>query len=373
MFKFAEIFEKRHLSALIVNFRGRIRALGTTVLGGGLKYLTHVVFKTVDENFNHPEPSNYARELVLELGLPQTTTAVFLTAVDVLDNKVVKYSEKPVDILTICTVGLENPSCIYSLGSSPNSVSTINILGVVDVELTDEGLVDLFRTITEAKTLAVVDLGLSCGSYRASGTVSDAVIAGHTIANSHKDRIKYAGMATDIGNAIARLVYESVHEAVLKNLTDDEELKLITDFSLDELVDLALKAYSRSPVPGIDLDYVRRLVREELRSLIQDPNVWSFIHCAKCLDLLGSVGRIRGLSVQEYLDDSTRIVADEILGIALALYINGWKALFNYYWIENMKSKDELAEIGKASMFMDDIITSIIGSILSKAYDKLLR
>ena len=371
MSELARIIERRNLESLVIEFKDKVKALGTTVLGGGLNYLTHVVFKTVCKDFNDSDPSNYARRIVKLLNLPTDTTAVFLTAVDVLNNKVVKLSNDPVTSLVICTAGLENPSCIYGLRKSSQTLSTINVLVVVDCRFSEEGLVDLFRTVTEAKALATIDLGLSCGPYRATGTVSDAIVVSHILRDSGNE-VRYAGMATNIGNTIAKLVYQAVCEASYRDLSLEREFKILTGLNLSEIVDIALKAYLKSSIPGIGLDHVKNLIEHELSSVIQDPNVWCFIQCAKCLDALGSVGRIRGLTPQEYVNDSTRIVADEILGIALALYINGWKALFSYYWIERLKAYRALSKIKNLPMFMDDIISSIIGSILSKIYDKLL-
>ena len=89
------------------------------------------------------------------------------------------------------------------------------------------------------------------------------------------------------------------------------------------------------------------------------------------LECKGSIGAIPYLIKSEYMNDSPKIIADELLGMTLSIYINGWKGLFCYYWVERLKSK--IKEIKSLPMFTDDLICSLIGAILSRVYDKFLH
>ncbi len=87
---------------------------------------------------------------------------VFLTAVDVGLASIVDWGGRG---FAVSTAGLEPPACLH----------TINVLAVSREPLNQEGLVDLFKTAVEAKSLAAIKLGLMCGDDVAVGTVSDAV------------------------------------------------------------------------------------------------------------------------------------------------------------------------------------------------------
>ena len=73
---------------LVIEFGGRVRALSSTIIGGGLRELTHVIFHRVDPDFNEPDPTRYAESLLEKLKLPRKSSAVFLTAVDVLKEHI---------------------------------------------------------------------------------------------------------------------------------------------------------------------------------------------------------------------------------------------------------------------------------------------
>ncbi len=352
----------------IVRFDKIVHAVSTTVLGG-LREVRQIVFKRVDERFKHVDPVAYCRDVIRELGLDERCTDVFLTAVDVRRDRFIKYVEDEVNVLVAATVGLRHPSCVNTVVEE-QAESTINIAVVVEADLDVAALLDLFGAVHDVKTLTSVSIGLSCGFERASGTVSDAVLAG--CANGGR-RIRYCRLGTKIGSLVGSLVREAIMSRCREWVNEREEFKYVTSLSIEDVIEAALKVYRESPLPNVGEHEVRELVRDYVAKLLRDPNVWCSLYAAKELDLKGGEGTIRGLSVDEYLRDSHKIVFDELLGSTLSMYINGWKGLMMYYWIERIRRGGELHEINRLPMFMDDVVSALIGGVLSRVYDRLMH
>ncbi len=355
---------------LVLAFREPVKAISSTVVGGGIRRLTHVVFHRVDKSFNEPGPGYYAKSLLGKLRLPIDSTAVFLTAVDVVGNHIEEEIEEPVRARLIATIGFSPLACIEDSGEK--GVATINMLVVLDRALTDNALVDLVSLVASTKTVALVDLALSCGyTGRAYSTVTDAlVIASRTGVGDGESYESYGGPATPMGLTVSKLVYDTIIGYGLAERNINERFRDIFGVDIEWIVKTALKIYFKAPVPGVDIADVKKAIERELYGLLDDPNTWALGLAARSLDYHGLAGTIPGLSREEYRGDSKRILADELLGISLSLYINGWKAMFSYYWIDRVKNT--LREFEDKPMFIDDIIASLIGSILSRVYDRYL-
>ncbi|BDC17890.1 adenosylcobinamide amidohydrolase [Acidianus sp. HS-5] len=90
--------------------------------------------------------------------------------------------------------------------SGEDAGCTINISAFVDYPLNINGLVDLVRTITEAKSGALRDMNLPF-----TGTVSDAVAVGSIGGNDY-----FAGPGSELGKKISREVRERLR-ILIKN------------------------------------------------------------------------------------------------------------------------------------------------------------
>ncbi|TFG56311.1 MAG: hypothetical protein E4H30_04605 [Methanomassiliicoccus sp.] len=76
-----------------------------------------------------------------------------------------------------------------------------------------------------------------------------------------------------------------------------------------------------------------------------------------------------GLDIKKFEEDPVHLLADELLGIALAEYIGGSKCVFEYIRYDK-KKPGVLSELGP---FMDDIVASLIGATMSTIYSDLLE
>ncbi len=346
--------------ALIVDF-GSPRRVATTAHVRGLVNSSTVAIYQVDEDENLSRPEELKERVRAGLGLGPEDP-LMLTAADVRRYVL----EEEGDYGVLATTGLKDAACpnmrnLYE----PLRPSTINVIAWVPDRLTNQGLLDLLRTVAEAKAAAAADLLLRCDG-RATGTVSDAV----TVASQFgDDGYLWAGPATSVGGKIARLTYKAITSA---SRGSDEVLSQVLGLGLEELTSDALKLYRSAPVPGAPEDRVGSLVKSELADLLADPNVWAFLIAARELDIVGSSGLIPGLSREEFEADSKRVIADELLAAALSIYINGFKALTATYWADSAKDRLGLL-LSRLPMFEDDAAAALAASALSRVYDRLLR
>ncbi len=323
------------------------------------------IFKQVKNDFHTDDIIKYYKEILDSLNIE--SGIVFLTAIPMDELIHIKGYLSEI----VMTVGLEPPLCIsYNKLYEPlrMGASTINILIYVDAPLTREAMVDLLKTAVEAKTAASSDLLLRCCS-RAVGTVTDAI----AIARPYDldGEILFSSMATPIGNSVAKIIYNSIISIGIKNGIE-WLLRNHIGYSVEDLLTLFRDIYISTPIPGISSEKAVEKARKILYRILKDPNVWSLIIAARELDLHGSSGTIPGLTIDEYANDTIKIVADELLGISLALYIGGAKALFSMYWIENMKKLGRL-KYSEGGLYVDDILSALLGSLYTLLFDEVSR
>jgi alpha-ribazole phosphatase CobZ len=332
--------------------------------GGFTDIADGLVFHTVPRDFNHKDMLGFYRELLKSVGLERGV--VFITAVPV---ERLRHVALDGSIHVFATVGLWPPACIEvdELFNSYLTISTINIAVVANHPLTRSAMVDLLRIVAEAKAIASSDSLLRCKS-RPSGTITDAIAVLKPF--DAGSEILFVGMSTAIGNKVAKAVHQIiVTEAMARGA--DQVLKDVLGYNMEELIELFLNVYRQSPIPGVLEDFIRRKAYELLARFLKDPNVWSFLVASRELDLHGVSGTITGLSREEFMEDSKKIVADEMLGMSLATYLAGAKAIFSMYWIERLKEGRRVGH-WKSGMFEDDIVSALIASLLTLILDEYM-
>ncbi len=340
-------------------------ALSTTINGGFVK-ARYVVFKKVSKDFSE-DPDKFINNVTKELGLPKDRSIVFLTAANIERSLAFLSSE---DVLIASTISHNPLACISGISRKiGEGSSTINIFVAVKQRLSKRGLAELLSLVSEVKALALSDLCLSCEPrLRAFQSAVDSIAVATMGIESEE---KFIGPITRVGSEISRRLYEVLTTSLLEKLDIDSKFETLTDINLKKMVDLAFEVYRKAPVPYVNQNKVKNLIKDVLMNELRDPNVWTLISSYKCPEILSSLGWFPNLSKEEYNSDSTRIVSDEVLGIGLSLYINGMRGLLSYYWVD--RNKHKIDGLGNLPPFLDDIISALIGSILSKVYDELLR
>lgn len=106
----------------------------------------------------------------------------------------------------LATVGLSNGEGVaHASGAQARGWGTINCLVAVDPGLTDAAMVETVSIAAEARTAAV----LAAGPSGITGTGTDCIAIA-----ADAGTVRYAGLHTDIGRAVAGAVHAAILEGV---------------------------------------------------------------------------------------------------------------------------------------------------------------
>ena len=184
---------------LVWRFPGPVRALATTVLGGGLGERCWAINAEVPLEYHHDDPGAHAAALAAEQGLDPGVGIGFLTAARVLDVA------SHVDGGARCdaTVGMTMPTWAAAADGATSAwgPGTINLVCWVPAPLGDAALANALTTATEAKVQALVEAGVP-----GTGTASDAVAVCCPIGGGEP----YGGPRSRWGARLARAVHGAV-------------------------------------------------------------------------------------------------------------------------------------------------------------------
>jgi alpha-ribazole phosphatase CobZ len=133
----------------------------------------------------------------------------------------------------------------------------------------------------------------------------------------------------------------------------------------EDILDAGLELFV--PHPGIeDKKKAREILEKEINIALSDPNINSLILAGLYLEDEGLKGKIPGISKEEFEKDLAFLVADEILGMAIAEYIGGIRARFEYVRYDTKKP----GILKKLGPMVDDVICGLIAGATSKMYSE---
>lgn len=194
-------------------------AVSSAVTGGGVGMRNWVLNATVRSGYDRDDPAEHVAELAAELGLPGAGTGL-LTAVDVrravtvVDDRVVATVTTGVGqpIWASATDGSGAEGVPRGRSGSPVRVGTINIVCTVSARLAEGALVNAVTTATEAKSQALVEVGVP-----GTGTCTDAVAV---LCEPEGEFYSYGGPRSEIGASLARAVHGAVRIGLAEGTAD---------------------------------------------------------------------------------------------------------------------------------------------------------
>ncbi|HLB99988.1 MAG TPA: phosphatidylglycerophosphatase A [Candidatus Bathyarchaeia archaeon] len=137
--------------------------------------------------------------------------------------------------------------------------------------------------------------------------------------------------------------------------------------SLKELVDAGLEMFV--PHPGLEnVAKAAVLLREELLDALADVNISCLLVAAFRAQEDAEKGLIPGLS-KERFQGRPGLVADEVLGLAIANYIAGTKGVFEYTRFDQAKP----GILKKLGPITNDAVAALIAGASSNMYTKVLK
>lgn len=185
--------------ALVWRFGVPVRAVATSVLGGGLGERSWALNAEVSHDYHHDDPAAHVASIAAALGLAPGAGLGLLTAASVLG--VVSWSDGGASC--DATVGLCSPTWAAAADGawSPGTPGTINMVCWVPAPLGDAALVNALAAATEAKTQALIESGVP-----GTGTASDAVALCCPTGGTER----YGGTRSRWGARLARAVHGAV-------------------------------------------------------------------------------------------------------------------------------------------------------------------
>lgn len=136
---------------------------------------------------------------------------------------------------------------------------------------------------------------------------------------------------------------------------------------LRDLVDAGLELYV--PHPGIETaEKAAVVLREELMNSFRDVNVSCLIAAAFRVQEDAERGLIPGLTKERFLG-RPGLIADEVLGLAIASYIAGTRGVFEYTRFDQAKP----GILKKLGAITNDAIAALIAGASSNMYTNSLK
>ena len=293
---------------------GDFTVLSSAVYNGGFVNAKTILNITVDNGFDGNAFAVFD-SLADTLHLARGEVVGLMTAVAMEHAVIVENGE----LTAIITAGLRKPLT--------ESSSTVNIILLINKNLSRSAMANAIIVTTEAKAAAFFDLDVRYPNGElATGDATDAVVVA-CYGREHDNEELFAGKATELGKQI----YETVKAGVKNALYNYNGLRMDRPILerleergiyIDDMVATALKLYV--PVAGEDED--KEDLKPKLEAMIKrecaDANVAlllaAALHAEEHEIRKGRAGDAAG-------EDAACIVADELIGIDIAEYIGGNK------------------------------------------------
>ncbi|MFC7441222.1 adenosylcobinamide amidohydrolase [Laceyella putida] len=197
-----------------------LTCLSSAVVGGGMRQVTRIINRHVDKEYHAPDPSKEIADWLAARGMSPDKTVVLLTAAYLMQGSKQVLDAPTFGLTAWVTAGIGNAARAGKKGptyAEPTfyTPGTINILLLIEGDVTPSAMVNGVITATEAKAAALADLGVTDqAGLLATGTTTDAVAIFATQKRRGGITHPYAGTLSPLGQAIARAVHAGVVEAV---------------------------------------------------------------------------------------------------------------------------------------------------------------
>ena len=203
-----------------------LRILSSAVLNGGLQDANGIINVQVPEGCGsdktdvHWSAEDFLNKETQRLQLTKGKVVGLMTAAKMQNIAVNSERYDKTDLTVFVTAGSTVAVTAGEPAASKNGVQkkkvgTINIILLVNGNLTESCMVDAVKTITEAKTVALreLDIRSQFSGDIASGTLTDSIVVGCT---KRGNSIQYAGTFTMLGELIGKCVRKAVKTALFK-------------------------------------------------------------------------------------------------------------------------------------------------------------
>lgn len=196
--------------AIILVSDAPLYTLSSAVVGGGFIHTRHIINRHVDKNYSGNDPASDLKNFAHQRGITGDFVGL-LTAVWMHHVRIVSYE----NVSVIITAGLGNISATGLSKPITYSAGTINIIVLIDGNLSPGAMVNAVQTVTEAKVAVIAAREIHTPEgYPATGTSTDAIVIGCT---QRGEDIEYAGALMPVGYLIGKCVRTCLELAIDAN------------------------------------------------------------------------------------------------------------------------------------------------------------
>jgi iron complex transport system ATP-binding protein len=188
-----------------------LNVLSSAIVGSGFRHVSHILNAHVDKDYNSTNPKADLRSLARRCGVDGPFVGL-LTAVYLRKARLAFFEEDGLSVGALITAGVGNASSVGITQPYRHQAGTINIILLLDANLTRSAMLNAFIVATEAKTAIIQarDIRTPDGDL-ATGTSTDTV----TIATTGKGKLQnYAGSITTVGWLIGRAVRQALEKSL---------------------------------------------------------------------------------------------------------------------------------------------------------------
>lgn len=153
------------------------------------------------------DPAALLQERLAEAGYGEAVQ--MMTSRSVKKHHVAMRCSGEAQAACLATVGLSNAGRVGERTQMNMPAGTINLLVHIDKALSVAAHLEAMSIAAEARTAAIMELGLDIGGRAATGTGTDCIAVS---APQREPGALYAGLHTDIGAALGGAVYDAVSE-----------------------------------------------------------------------------------------------------------------------------------------------------------------
>ncbi|UOF89805.1 adenosylcobinamide amidohydrolase [Fodinisporobacter ferrooxydans] len=195
---------------------GLLHSYSSALWGGGQKEADCFVNWKVPLQYQSSDPQRMMCEQLANWGYSIDSSIGLQTAAKLTHASIVEEAGDAFRLLCCTTVGTGNRTRAgkFRKTYSAYRCGTINTFLFIAGHLMDAAMINAIITATEGKTAALQDLKITDDDDQfATGTTTDAIVVAAERPGHDAPVHRYAGTATTLGNAIGRLVYQTVYEA----------------------------------------------------------------------------------------------------------------------------------------------------------------
>ncbi len=372
---------------ITVLFDRPLKTLSSVFFKGGFVEARSILNMHVPKSYDHEDPEGDVRRRIEKLGLPKPVIGM-MTAAEMENVAVANKEEEQGElaVTAIVTAGISNAVTAGERPRFPSLENTINVILLVDANLSLGAMIGSVMVATEAKTIALRELDIRSFSMDsdyglltnlASGTTTDSVTVSCT---SKGEMISFNTSGIELGRLIGLAVKEAVLEGLEKQEKINAERPLLDrleerGISIEYLIKIAEDHY----FPLISKEdrendrYREDAIKKELEELLScDQRVCSLVIAGLGLEedkkRLGLLTYKTEIRIQKEINEGANRDPDLFFGEIIAEYIGRSKGSQLYRQsVENFKkSKQHIPLKEDMPLTMYYILLGIVGGTIGR-------